>query len=91
MTAYVGAGCDPDRFWRITPRLFALEMRGAEARQQRERELVWYSAMLPMLKSRPSLQDFVRPKLRMAAQSEEVLQGMCDALAAAWGAEWVKD
>lgn len=57
--AYISAGLPPERFWQITPRLLALEMAGAQRRLAREREMVWFSAMMPHLKTPPSLQNFV--------------------------------
>lgn len=64
-------------------------MRGAEVRQRRERALVWYGAMLPYLKNPLSLSDFVGGPSRVRAQSPAEMQANCEALAAAWGAEWV--
>lgn len=52
-------GLDPARFWEITPRLFLVEMEGAALRIEREREMVWWGAMLPHLKKPISLKDFV--------------------------------
>lgn len=57
--AYVAAGLDPARFWEITPRLLDMEFRGAKARSRRERELVWFGAMLPHLKKSVSLEEFL--------------------------------
>ena len=57
--AYVSAGLPPDRFWEITPRLLALEMAGAQKRLAREREMVWFGAMMPRFKNPPSLEKFV--------------------------------
>lgn len=55
-------GLDPDRFWRITLRLVALELAGAEMRQQRDRENIWFSAMLPYLEKPPTLAQFAGGK-----------------------------
>ena len=57
--AYISAGLPPSRFWEITPRLLAAEMAGARIRQERERELVWFGAMMPRLKNPPTLEKFV--------------------------------
>lgn len=56
--AYVSAGLPPARFWEITPRLLAVEMAGAQNRMIRERELVWFGAMLPRMKKPPPLEKF---------------------------------
>lgn len=50
---------DPARFWEITPRLLDIEFKGAAARLRRERELVWFGAMLPNLKEQISLEKFM--------------------------------
>lgn len=50
---------DPARFWEITPRLLDLEFRGVARRLRRERELVWFGAMLPNLKDPIPLEKFV--------------------------------
>lgn len=51
-------GLPPDRFWDITLRLALLEIDAAEARLRRDREMVWWGAMLPHLKERPTLEKF---------------------------------
>lgn len=43
---YVSAGLPPARFWEITLRVYLLEMRGAAARLQRERGLIWDGAVM---------------------------------------------
>lgn len=60
--SYVAAGLPPERFWTITPRLYATEINGALARIKRERALAWESAFLPYAKSPPSLQEFIGGK-----------------------------
>ena len=50
---------DPARFWDLTPRLLDLEFKGVARRLRRERELVWWGAMLPNLKERVSLEKFM--------------------------------
>lgn len=50
---------DPARFWEITPRLLDLEFKAAKARIRRERELVWWGAMLPNLKQPVALDKFI--------------------------------
>lgn len=52
-------GLDPARFWNLTPRLFLIEMEGAAMRLQREREMVWWGAMLPHMKKPVPLNKFV--------------------------------
>ena len=59
LQSYVGAGLDPARFWEITPRLTLLEMQGAKHRIDRERELIWWGAMLPYLEKRVDLDRFM--------------------------------
>jgi hypothetical protein len=59
LEAYISAGLPPGRFWKITPRLYLTEMRGASARLDREFRLlawaVWHTAYLPRAKDRVSL------------------------------------
>lgn len=57
--SWIEAGLDPARFWDITPRLIVLELRGAERRAQRQRELVWWAAALPYLKKPMPLDKFI--------------------------------
>lgn len=57
--SYVAAGLPPDRFWSITPRLYATEVNGALARIKRERALVWEGAFLPYAKKPPTLKEFI--------------------------------
>lgn len=55
-----------------------------------DRALVWWGAMLPHLKKPPDFREFVDPPARRSErQSPEILQAMCEALAAAWGAKKV--
>ena len=61
-------------------------MEGAADRLRRERAMTWWGAMLPHLKRPPKLDEFVDPRPTIQRQSPEVLQAMCEALAAAWGA-----
>ena len=56
---YIAAGLDPARFWDLTPRLLDIEFRGASARMRRERELVWFNAMMPHFKKPIPLDKFV--------------------------------
>jgi hypothetical protein len=66
-------------------------MDGAAARLRREREMVWWGAMMPHMKRPPTLERFVAPPRKVERQSKEIMQAMCDALAAAWGAEKVME
>lgn len=50
---------DPARFWEITPRLMAIEMKGARHRIDRERDLAWWTAMMPYLEKRVDLDQFM--------------------------------
>lgn len=88
---YIAAGLDPARFWDLTPRLYMIEMRGADRRARIERAYVWWGAMLPHLKKPMSLQDFVDPPRVERIQTPVQMQAMCDALAASWGAERISD
>ena len=58
MKSYIAAGFDPARFWKLTPRLFVLEMEGAGERDKRERALIWWGAMMPHLKDPPKFEHF---------------------------------
>ncbi|WPY93155.1 hypothetical protein T8T21_08440 [Limimaricola variabilis] len=67
-------------------------MRGARARLTREQEgrawQAWHAAALARVKTLPDLRRFVTGRARAAQrQSPVMLQAMCDALAAAWGAK----
>ena len=85
--AYVSAGLPPGRFWRITPRLYLMEMRGAGARLDREhRERAWLAHTVAALgrvhgKSFPSLDDLVRPKRTEPISADRLLD-----LATRWDA-----
>lgn len=87
LNSYIVAGFDPARFWAITPRLYVLEMNGALERVRNDRAMVWWGAMMPHLKHPPKLDQFVRPVRQKERMRPEVMQAMCDALAAGWGAE----
>jgi hypothetical protein len=62
-------------------------MEGAADRAQEQRAMIWWGAMMPHLKKPPEFREFVSPKPRHERQSPDVLQVMCEALAAAWGAK----
>lgn len=74
MQNYIGAGLDPARFWDITPRLYLIEMEGVGLRLRRERELVWWGAMLPHLDKPRSLEDFVTPPDPAKSRADRVRQ-----------------
>lgn len=63
MQDYIAAGLPPGRFWKITPRLFDLELRGAARRLDREHNLAafvaWHAAYLPMMKRTVRLSDLM--------------------------------
>lgn len=40
-----------------------MQLRGAEARLRRERELTWFGAMLPHMKKPPTLDEFAGRKV----------------------------
>ena len=88
--AYVAAGLPPERFWQITPRLYATEMRGAANRIERERrfqiEAAWMNAGLQRFKRMPPL-DKLLPRQRVARQSAKEQQAMFDILAIRMGAK----
>lgn len=64
-------------------------MEGAAERHRRERALTWWAGMLPRMQKPPTFREFVDPQPAHKRQSREVLQAMCDALAASWGAKKV--
>ena len=87
---YVSVGFDPAAFWRLTPRLYVAHMKGAEARLEREHKgrawLAWHGEALNRTKRMPPFDKFSGAKKPPPkAQSPDVLQAMCDALAKAWG------
>lgn len=55
---YIAAGFDPARFWKITPRLYALEMDGAAERRKQERSMVWWGAMMARMEKPPTFEKF---------------------------------
>lgn len=61
LESYVSAGLPPGRFWKITPRLYMSEMRGAAARITREHNdlawAAWHIAYLPKAKRMVPLAD----------------------------------
>jgi hypothetical protein len=66
-----------------------LEMRGAARRHEHERALVWWGAMMPLMKKPPGFAAFVQPGERPKRQTATELDAMCAALAAGWGADIV--
>ncbi|WP_118138788.1 hypothetical protein [Oceanicella sp. SM1341] len=56
---HVAAGFVPEAFWRLTPRLYLAQMRGARARaraaQQERLQLAWMTAALVRTRKLPSL------------------------------------
>ncbi|AZV00402.1 hypothetical protein pthi1_p37 [Paracoccus phage vB_PthS_Pthi1] len=71
---YIAAGLDPARFWEVTPRLYSVEIEGAGIRLEREREMVWWGAMLPHLKKAPDLKTFVGHRDVARTRAERVRQ-----------------
>jgi len=59
---------DPARFWQITPRLLEIEIRGVKQRLKRERELVWWGAMLPHMTKPVPLEVFLGQPVNEAAR-----------------------
>lgn len=78
LVSYIDAGFDPAAFWDITPRLYMLHMRGAEARLKREaqdrREQAWFIAYLPSAKEPPALNEFVTGEKDNAARREKLMR-----------------
>lgn len=73
LTAYIGAGFDPARFWELTPRLYVHEMAGAVERDRRAKALVWWGAMMPHMKQPPEFHEFTglqRPQHKPDWQAE---------------------
>jgi hypothetical protein len=68
LVAYISAGLPPDRFWRLSPRLYMLEMKGASAKLDREHRdrawLAWHAAYLPDAKRRPKLEELIGGKMK---------------------------
>lgn len=89
---YTAAGFDPAAFWELSPRLFVAQMRGAVRRNENRRNAgiadAWLTAALSRAKRMPKLERLLVRRLQpQRAQSREIMQAMCDALAAAWGAK----
>ena len=63
LESYVSAGLPPGRFWKISPRLYMIEMRGAAARLDRDHNerawAAWHIAYLPMAKRAVPLSDLL--------------------------------
>lgn len=70
---YISAGFDPDAFWRLTPRLYLVHMRGAAARreiEQSEREwLAWHIAGLSRMQKLPRFEQFSSTKKAAAPKA----------------------
>jgi len=62
-------------------------MDGATERARHQKAMVWWGAMMPLMKNPPTFETFVEPVRRREKQSKEVLQAMFDTLAAVWGAK----
>jgi hypothetical protein len=64
----VEAGCDPARFWTITPAEAAREMRGRASVRRHEQQqmawLAWHIEALARSKKMPSLQEMTGAKAR---------------------------
>lgn len=73
------AGCDPARFWTVTPAVAAREMRGMATRRthesQRDAWLAWHIEALARTKKLPPLKDMMGGKKRRTngAQDREIL------------------
>ena len=66
LAGYVAAGFEPAAFWKLTPRLYQVHMRGAHERMQREHDarvwLAWHTAFLPQAKRKPRYEDLLSKK-----------------------------
>jgi hypothetical protein len=64
----VEAGCDPARFWNVTPAEAAREMQGKAALRHKEQQrfawLAWHIEALARSKKLPPLKDMVGTKTR---------------------------
>ena len=92
LRAYVGCGLDPASFWTLTPRLYLAHMRGAadrlEDKHRNRAWLAWHVEALSRQKKLPDAKTFIGAGVSAPQQqSPEVLEAMCSALAAAWGAK----
>jgi hypothetical protein len=92
MEAYTAAGFDPGAFWALSPRLYQAHMNAAAKRAERDQNMAmmqaYLTAGLMRAKRMPRFETLIKRRLpKHRRQSREVLQAMCDALAAAWGAK----
>jgi len=64
----VEAGCDPARFWAITPAEAAREMRGRASVRRHEQQqiawLAWHIEALSRCKKMPNLNEMMHPSSR---------------------------
>jgi hypothetical protein len=71
----VEAGCDPARFWTITPAEAAREMKGRAAMQRREHEqfawLAWHIEALSRMKKLPPLSDMTGARRSASHQPQD--------------------
>jgi hypothetical protein len=74
----VAAGFDPLAFWRLSPRLYLVHMKGARQRLEREdadrRAQAWFTAFLPGAKEPPSLVEFVTGEKDREARRRKLLE-----------------
>lgn len=72
---WVQAGCDPARFWEVTPREAAREMRGMAYRSRIEQDriawLAWHVEALARTKKLPPLKDMMTKKARRRSGEAE--------------------
>jgi len=87
----VAAGFAASDFWFLSPRLYLVHMRGANARSiadQRARDIQsWTVAALSRTPDFPSYASFIDGASSSPAQSPDILQKNLDQLALAWGAK----
>lgn len=89
MTFWVEIGLDPDAFWRQTPKLFSALVAGRLNAMKREHRefawLAWHMAVLPNVKTMPTIDDLAGSKpiarRQSPAEVKSVFQSMRDAAA----------
>lgn len=85
-------GLDPDRFWRITPRLILVELDAAQLRQRRNEDMMltaaWVSAGLQRASKMPKLKALLRRETDEKPDLRMYLDGMRAVLPSITMDEW---
>lgn len=97
LVAYRAAGNDPARFWSLTPRLFALEMRGSRQemeRQAKERiQAAWLTAVMSRAEKMPKLSEVLgEDEAKVPMTHDEIaarLRAMTQGMEKKRWSEWV--